>query len=187
MSAQPAAKAGLVTADELMELPDDGQRYELVEGRLRAMSPAGFDHGGVAVRIGGRLDEFVRGRRLGRVVGAETGFRLSRDPDTVRAPDAAFVAADRLPPRDEQHRFLELAPDLAVEVVSPTDRAGEVTEKAFAWLAAGVSLVWVVYPAQRLVAVYSPDGSVTHRRVGEEVDGGAVLPGFRLPVDEIFD
>ena len=187
MSAQRAAGAGLVTADELAELPGDGCRYELVDGNLRVMSPAGFEHGRVALRIGARLDEYVRVRRLGHVVAAETGFRLSRDPDTVRAPDAAFVAADRLPPRDEQQRFLELAPDLAVEVVSPTDRAAEVTEKALAWLAVGVSLVWVVYPAQRLVAVYLPDGSVRHRREGDEVDGGAVLPGFRLPVADIFD
>ena len=187
MSARPAPKAALVTAEELLELPDDGHRYELVDGELRVLSPAGFDHGVVAMEIGARLDEFVRARRLGRVVAAGTGFRLARDPDTVRAPDAAFVAADRLPPRDQRQAFLELPPDLAVEVVSPNDRAVEVTEQAFAWLAAGASLVWVVYPAQRLVAVYSPDGSVVHRREGDEPDGGAVLPDFRLPVAEIFD
>lgn len=175
-----------VTAEELLDLPDDGLRYELVDGELRVMSPAGFEHGDVALEIGARLKEFVRGHQLGRVVGAETGFLISRGPDTVRAPDAAFVAAERLPPRHERHRFAELAPDLVVEVVSPSDRAVEVTEKAFAWLAAGVPLVWVVYPAQRLVAVYTPDGTVTHRREGDELDGGDVLPGFRLAVGEIF-
>ena len=177
-----------MTAEQLMDLPDDGRRRELVDGELREMAPAGFRHGRVAVRIGGRLDEFVRSRKLGAVAGAETGFRLTRQPDTVRAPDVSFIAAHRLPSdEDEQERFLELAPDLVVEVVSPSDRAAEVTEKALAWLDAGVALAWVVYPRQRLVAVYTPGGAVTHVGEGEELDGGEVLPGLRLPVADLFD
>ncbi len=186
MSAQPAVVTPLMTAEQLLVMSDDGRRWELVDGELREMAPAGFDHGRVALRIGARLDEHVRVEGLGAVVAAETGFRLSRSPDTVRAPDAAFVAAHRLPPRQEQQRFLDLAPDLAVEVVSPSDRAADVTEKALAWLAAGTSLVWVVYPSQRLVAVYSADGAVTHVREGGALGGEQVLPGLRLDVADVF-
>lgn len=187
MNAQPAVVTAPVTAEQLLTMPDDSRRRELVDGGLREMGPAGFDHGRVALRIGARLDEFVRAERLGAVVAAETGLRLSRDPDTVRAPDAAFVAAHRLPPRQEQQRFLDLAPDLAVEVVSPSDRAADVTERALAWLAAGTSLVWVVYPAQRLVAAYSTGGGVTHVPEDGELTGETVLPGLRLVVGDLFD
>lgn len=187
MSAHPVPAVAPVTAEQLMDLPDGGRRRELVDGELREMAPAGFGHGRVALRVGARLDEFAHRERLGVVVAAETGFLLSRDPDTVRAPDAAFVAGHRLPPPEEQQRFAELAPDLAVEVVSPSDRAADVTEKALAWLAAGSSLVWVVYPVQRVVAVYAPGGVVRHVGEGEVLDGGDVLPGLRLPVADILD
>lgn len=154
---------------------------------MRETSPGGFEHGVIALNIAADLRRFVRTHRRGVVVAAETGFRLHRDPDTVRAADAAFVASDRLPPPADRRRFLDLAPDLVVEVVSPSDRAAEVVEKALSWLAAGTSLVWVVYPSQRLVAVHSTDGSVVH--VGSEgvLDGSPVLPGLALPVADLFD
>lgn len=179
--------ATLITAQDLIGLRDDGRRHELVNGELREMAPAGCEHGEVALEIAARLRDHVRSEGLGIVLAAETGFRLSRDPDTVRAPDTAFVAAHRLPPRGQRQRFLELAPDLAVEVVSPSDGASEVTEKALAWLAAGTSLVWVVYPAQRLVAVYSAGGAVTHVQADGTLDGAHVLPGLRLAVADLFD
>ena len=187
MSAEPSTVVGPMTAEQLIELPDDGLRRELVDGELREMAPAGYRHGRVAARVARRLDEFVQARQLGGVAGAETGFRLTRQPDTVRAPDVSFVAAHRLPSDDDElDGFLELAPDLVVEVVSPPDRATEVTEKALAWLAAGVALAWVVHPRQRLVAVYTPGGTVTHVGEGEALDGGDVLPGLRLPVADLF-
>lgn len=185
MSAQPAGVAPM-TAEQLLDLPQDGQRRELVDGELREMAPAGFSHGRIAVRIGARLDDHVSSRQLGAVVGAETGFRIARDPDTVRAPDAAFVSADRLPSAEEQQRFPDLAPDLVVEVVSPSDRATDVTEEALSWLAAGSLLVWVVYPTQRVVAVYRAEGEVTHVREGGVLDGGDVLPDLRLPIVDLF-
>ncbi|WP_209307627.1 Uma2 family endonuclease [Geodermatophilus sp. DF01-2] len=187
MSAQPVSAVALMTAEQLMDLPDDGRRRELVDGELKEMAPAGFHHGQVALTIGALLRDHVRRDRLGVAVAAETGFRLSRDPDTVRAPDVAFVAEHRLPPRSERQRFLDLAPDLAVEVVSPSDRAADVTEKALAWLAAGTSLVWVVYPVQRVVAVHAADGTVAHVRADGEIEGGEVLPGLRLPVADLFE
>lgn len=120
------------------------------------------------------------------MVTADTGFVLSRDPDTVLAPDVAFVRADRLPPPGQRHRFAELAPDLAVEVVSP-DRATDVTEKTLRYLDAGVALVWVVYPAQRTVAVHHAGGEM--RLVGDDgvLDGGGVLPGLALAVRDLLE
>lgn len=120
-------------------MPDDGSAYELVEGELRRMAPAGFQHGDVAARIGARLWQYAHDHDLGSVVAAETGFLLSRGPDTVRAPDAAFVSRHRLPPEDDHTGFLALAPDLVVEIVSPGDRAGDVAGKVSGWLAARMS------------------------------------------------
>ena len=140
MCAQPVPAVAPMTAEQLMDLPDDGLRRELVDGELRETAPAGFDHGRVALNVGALLREHVRRERLGVVVAAETGFLISRDPDTVRAPDVAFVAAHRLPPAEDRERFADLAPDLVVEVVSPSERAA------------------------RVVAVYLPGGAVAHRR-----------------------
>lgn len=185
MTAQPAGPM-LMSADELLERGDVG-RCELVEGELRAMAPAGFEHGRTSMRCGSRVDRFVEKHRLGIVVGAETGFRIGRNPDTVRGPDVAFVSTARLPPAGERAGFLELAPDLAVEVVSPSDRAAEVLAKAQAWVAAGSSLVWVLYPTQRVVAVHrAGTDTVVHLSAGDTLDGGDVLPGFRVPVVELF-
>lgn len=186
MSAQ-AEREVLVTADELSTMDGDGVRRELVDGVVRTMAPAGFEHGDVAVRFTVAIAEHVRARRLGVVVAAETGFRLSRDPDTVRAPDAAFVAAERLPPPGQRQRFLELAPDFVVEVVSPSDRAADVVEKALAWLSAGTSLVWVAYPALRLVVTYEAGGDIAHVSGDGVLRGEPVLPGLALPVAELFD
>jgi Uma2 family endonuclease len=179
-----AAQPVRMTAEELFELPDDHMRHELVEGELRAMSPAGFDHGRLALRIGARILDHVEGHGLGAVLAAETGFVLGRNPDTVRAPDVAFVAADRVP--GGARGFPELAPDLVVEVVSPFDRASEVAAKAAMWLDAGVRLVWVVDPQARLAAVHHPGGLVTVLREDGALDGEDVLPGFRLPLAPLF-
>ncbi len=176
----------LLTADELAALPDDGYRYDLVRGELRRVAPAGFTHGKIASEIGTRLHQHVREHRLGVVLAAETGFLLERDPDTVLAPDAAFVRADRVPPEAEQRGFASLAPDLVVEVVSPSDRASEVHEKALLYLDTGVQLVWLIYPQQRTVAVYQADRTARLLKEQDELGGGAVLPDFRVRVAELF-
>ncbi len=186
MTAQPST-AHQVTGEQLAGIPDDGLRRELVTGEIHEMAPAGFEHGVIALNIAADLRRFVRTHRLGLVVAAETGFRLHRDPDTVRAADAAFVAGDRLPPPAERQRFLDLAPDLVVEVVSPSDRATAVVEKALSWLGAGTALVWLVYPSQQLVAVYSAGGAVVHVGRDGTLDGSPVLPGLSLPVADLFD
>ncbi len=174
-----------MTAEELLELPDDGMRHELVEGELKLMTPAGGEHGQVALRVGARILAYVEEQDLGAAFAAETGFVLNRGPDTVRAPDVAFVARSRLSTAPSWG-FPELAPDLVVEVVSPWDRASEVSAKAATWLDAGVRLVWVVDPQARLATVHHPGGQDTVLREDGILDGEDVLPGFRLPLASIL-
>src|SRR4051812_26305530 len=120
----------LVTAEELLALPTGmGKRYELVAGELRVMSPSGWRHGQIVSNLHSLLGPHIRAKRLGLSFGAETGFRLARDPDTVRAPDFAFISNERLPSKAPTEAFWPGAPDLAVEVLSPSDRTGEVDEK----------------------------------------------------------
>ena len=175
-----------MTAEQLLELPDDGYRHELVQGELRTMAPAGGQHGHVAFAIGRLVGNHVYENKLGRCYAAETGFVLRRDPDTVRAPDLAFVVSARLS-SEPSSGFLDEVPDLVVEVVSPSDRASEVTEKALTWLDHGVRLVWVIDPRARLVTVHRP-GDVIGLVRGENavLDGADVLPGFRVSLDELF-
>ena len=179
-------KKPLVTAEGLLCLPDTGHRLELVEGVVYKMPPTGGMHGKAAVRIGGLLDSYVSSAGLGHVFGAETGFVIARNPDTVRGPDAAFVSYDRLPSGDVTLRFPELAPDLAVEVTSPSESAGEVREKASAWLAAGTSEVWVISPQQRTVSVYRAGEQPVVLGESDTLSGGDLLPGFEISVARLF-
>ena len=149
------------------------------------MSPAGFDHGGIAGNIALALGGFVKPRFLGTVVTAEAGFRIAHDPDTVRVPDVAFVRADRIPPSGVKG-FFQGPPDIAIEVVSPNDRASEVMAKAQDWLQAGCSLVWVVDPETRTIAVYHSRSEITVLTEADSLTGGDVLPEFSVPVAEIF-
>lgn len=176
----------LITAEELSQLPDDGCRYELSQGVLVAMPPAGGWHGENSSEISWHLSSFIRPRALGRVYVSETGFVLARDPDVVRAPDVAFVANDRLPPARDREGYLPLAPDLAIEVVSPHDRQSDVMDKVLEYLDAGTRLVWVVEPRRRTVTVWTPDRTARILTEDDELDGGDVLPGFRLSIADIF-
>lgn len=151
------------------------------------MSPAGGKHGDLASELNMVIRLFVKQHRLGYVTAAETGYLIATDPlegDTVRAPDAAFVAAQRLP-GGLPDGYIPLAPDLAVEVVSPSDRPDEIEAKISDYLRAGVRLIWYVYPGLNMVRVETPTGG--RRLSGADVlDGGDVLPGFSLPASEIF-
>jgi Uma2 family endonuclease len=173
----------VTTADQLFEA--NLQHCELIAGELVMMSPAGFDHGRFALRIGAALDSFVTLRRLGVVVGAETGFQIARDPDTVRAPDVAFVRAERIPSGGVKG-FFQGPPDLAVEVVSPGDRMSEVTAKAQDWLRAGCLLVWVVDPETQNVSIYRSGREVAVVTESDALTGEDVLPGFSTPVRDFF-
>jgi Uma2 family endonuclease len=176
----------LLTADDLWKMSRTGTRQELVRGELRTMPPAGFDHGAQVVNLTVPLGQHVRAHRLGVVVGAETGFLLARDPDTVRAPDIGFVRQERIPATGNPRAYWPGPPDLAVEVVSPNDTVFEVDEKVQEWLAAGTALVWVVNPRQRTVTVYRAPADVTILRESDVLDGRATVPGFQYPVADIF-
>lgn len=130
---------------------------------------------------------FVRQHNLGRVTAAETGFVLARDPDTVRAPDAAFVTSERVTQQQRREGFFEGAPELAVEVVSPGDTAEEVQQKVQEYLQTGMRLVWIVYPRTRTIQAYHSLQNVHVFTVTEALDGGDVLPGFTVPVKDVFE
>jgi Uma2 family endonuclease len=180
------AATGLMTAEELALLPDDGYQYELVRGVLRRMSPASFRPSNITARLTVRIGSYVEEHGLGEVTGADGGYVLERGPDTVRAPDVAFVRAARVPAPEEQDRFAELAPDLVVEVVSPSDRMKDVEEKVEQYLALGVPLVWVFHPRRRTVTVHRAGREPRVLHEGEELDGEEVLPGFRLAIGDVF-
>lgn len=175
-----------LSAEDFFRLPDDGWRTELVRGHLVREPPAGAAHGGLGMTIAFHLTAFVRKQGSGRVFGPDTGFTIFRSPDTVRAPDIAFVEEGRfeggLPTG-----YVPFAPDLAVEVVSPTNTASELQEKVLDYLAAGTRLVWVVDPRRETVAVYRSRDDI--RILGREdaLDAPDVLPGFRLELSELFE
>ncbi len=174
----------ITTAEQLLQAPGLG-RSELIRGELVMMTPAGFEHGRVVMRLGEFLSSHIRTRGLGVATGAETGFQISRDPDTVRAPDVGFVSAERVPPTATAG-FFSGAPDLAVEVLSPNDRATEVLGKVQDWLGAGCRLVWVIDPGTRTVSVHGSRSQGGVLSDSDELTGGALLPDFRVPVAEIF-
>ena len=174
------------TASELYEMPDDGFRYELVKGELRRMSPAGGEHGAIIINVTLLVASHVKSNDLGVCFGAETGFKITSDPDTVRAPDLAFVGRERVPEGGIPRQFWPGAPDLAVEVLSPGDTYSEVEDKVADWLDAGTRAVWVVNPKRRTVSVYRATSDVRRLCEGDELDGGDVVRGFRCKVSEIF-
>lgn len=175
------------TAEELLRMPDDGFRYELLKGELRKMAPAGSQHGRIAMRLATPLSNHVTANGLGEVFAAETGFKLTSNPDTVRAPDVAFVSKARLSEVGDVEGYWPGPPDLAVEVVSPGDSYGEVEDKVFEWLSAGTRLVIVVTPRTRTVTVYRSLSDIQALTERDTLEGGDVVPGWTLPVRGIFD
>jgi Uma2 family endonuclease len=181
----PETKKALLTAEDLWHMPRDGRRYELVKGGLVEMTPVGRRHGSIARRLGAVLGDFTDAHQLGETM-VETGFCLECQPDTVRAPDVSFLSNDRMPPEDHEG-FVPGAPDLAVEVVSPSERDTDVQAKAMDYLTHNTRLVWVVRPAQRTVTVYRPDGTAQVLRETDTLEGEDVVPGFELPLEKLFD
>lgn len=176
--------AGLMTAEQMLALNIRDKRAELVRGRLVVREPAGFRHGVLAAEVARRLGNFVVEANLGLVIAAETGFKLVTGPDTVRAPDAAFIVGDRVP-SPLPHGYPAIAPDLAVEVLSPDDRPGQVLAKVADWITAGTRLVWVLDPDSRQARVYRADGSQILLEATQSLDGEDVLPGFTCRVGEL--
>ncbi len=176
----------VMTADDLSQLPADGWRYELVRGALHRMAPAGSDHGTIAMNIAGPLHQYARAHDLGTVYAAETGFLLSRNPDTVRAPDAAFVTHDRVAAVGKVSSYWPGAPDLVVEVISPGDLYTEVAEKVADWLAAGTLLVYVVDPRRQTVTIHRAPNEMQTLAAQDTLDAEPVVPGWRLPMADVF-
>ncbi len=174
----------LLTADDLARMPDDASvQLELDEGELITMPPAGFDHGGYEIQIGSILSRHVRKNKLGKVVGGDAGFRLS--DRTVLAPDVAFVRKERVE-AVRSKSFANGAPDLAVEIVSPTDGIRQTTRKVKQYLAAGCHTVWVVYPESKKVVVFEASGAERTVRAGDLLEAPGLLPGFSVKVAELF-
>ena len=181
----PMSTKTLLTADDLWKKVADGSRYELSKGELLPMTPVGWRHGEIVIRLGRMLQQHAEENSLGGV-GTEVGFRLARDPDTVRAPDIAFVARNRMPQGAAAERFAELAPDLAVEVLSPEDTASEIQRKVEEYLAAGARLVWIVDPSNQRVTTYRSLQDIKILSVEQQLDGGDILPGFTVQIAQIF-
>jgi Uma2 family endonuclease len=181
-----ATSTARYTAADLLQMRSPaGVRYELVAGELRTMTPAGAPHGGIVTDLAALLHAYARAHDLGRVVAGDTGYWLSRAPDTVRAPDVAFISKARIP-RPLPPGFFEIAPDLAVEVRSPSESRRDIDEKLADYRQAGVRLIWVIEPSSRTVTVYYGDGTNQTFAAHEVLDGADVLPGFAVPVDRLF-
>ena len=175
----------IVTAEELFSMPD-GERYELVRGELREPKmPTGDEHGSLTFALSLEIGSFVRGNKLGRCWAAETGFLVARDPDTVLAPDFAFVRTERLP-ESIGRGYVRAVPDLVLETRSPSDRPREVAEKVQEWLDAGASMVLELNPAKKILTIYRPGREPIALGENDTFDGEELLPGFSLPLTALF-
>jgi Uma2 family endonuclease len=175
----------LISAEELLQMPDLG-RCELVRGELMMMSPAGSTHGLIVGNLTLLLGNFVKSNKLGRIMGAETGFIIRRDPDSVLAPDVAFISASRFPSILPQG-FFNGAPDLAVEVLSPDERVIKIQEKTRSWLKAGCRAVWIVDPKTKIITIHKNDNDVAVFNINDTITDEQVLPGISVKASEIFE
>ena len=171
--------AQTTTAEQLLEMPGH-EHFGLKGGKLVPESPPGFEHGGIVGEISAAFWDFVQVGKLGTVV-VKAGFVISRDPDTVRGPDVAFVRAERVPAGGVRG-FFQGAPDLAVEVISPSDRASDVIAKAQVWIRAGCTAVWVIDPETKTASVYSRGPQVLLLSADDALACEELLPDFRLPM-----
>ncbi|MDE2932268.1 MAG: Uma2 family endonuclease [Chloroflexota bacterium] len=186
MTTTTTTEAKLLTADDLLRLDCEGVRGELIRGVLCETMPTGIEHGAIVMRLGAALFNVVEPGQLGTLVASDSGVWLERDPDTVREPDIAFFPAEKMPLNARITGYAEVAPDLVVEVASPSDSRREVHDKAHMWLNHGVRLVWVVQPETRTVDVYRPDQAVATLGEKDALDGLDVLPGFACEVSAVF-
>jgi Uma2 family endonuclease len=173
-----------ITGEVLFKMGNIG-RAELIRGEIIRMSPTGYSHGYVEFNIGGILRDFVRQYKLGRVLGGEVGVYTRRNPDTVRAADIAFISKVRMA-QVKSHSYLDVAPELIVEVLSPDDSWSDLMEKLEEYFAIGVQMIWVADPRRQLVFVYHSLTEVERFTSGNELSGGQVLPGFKVSVAELF-
>ena len=180
-------KQKILTAADLLRLDSKGIRGELIRGELYETMSAGVNHGKIVINLGSELRYFVKPRRLGSIMGSDTGIILERNPDTVREPDIAFISAAKMPLGIDIPGYSEAVPDLVVEIASPNDSRREVNAKVQMWLSYGVRLVWAVFPATRTVESHPQRGGPTLLTATDALDGGDVLPGFTCKLSDIFD
>lgn len=185
MATATLTKPTLHTAEDLERLSDQGDHYELVQGEFRTMAPPGGPHGGTTFRLTALVGMVVIDKDLGQAFAAETGFLVARNPDTVLAPDFAFVAKERLP-NPLPKSYVPVIPDIVLETRSPNDTRQEVADKVALWLELGVRLVWELNPQTRILTVYQ--NNQVPRFLGETdiLDGGDVLPGLSVPISRLF-
>jgi Uma2 family endonuclease len=173
----------VATEDDLRAMPEDGRKYELVDGEIR-VSPAGDRHSQIALQLGAALLTFAKERRLGHVFGADAGFRLPGG--NVRSPDVSFVAAGRFPDERVPDDWGRVVPDLAVEVISPNDRPRHVLDKVGEYLEVGVRLVWVIEPRHERAAVYRSFSDVRKLVRDDVLEGEDVIPGLRIALSDVL-
>ncbi len=177
----------LFSGDDLLALSADGERYELIEGQLIKMAPAGGEHGIIAGTLGVRLGYHILSNDLGVVLAAETGYYTRGDQFTVRAPDFSFIRKEKLAGETALKKYLHIVPDIAAEVVSPNDSAAEVEQKIHEWLDFGVAQVWILYPDTKRIYIYTADDPRPHvYGIGDVIVLETILPGLQLPVAEVF-
>jgi Uma2 family endonuclease len=176
----------LMTAEELLKMPKDGYRYELNQGELKKMSPAGGKHGAIAMKFGARLEVFVEDNDLGTVYAAETGYKVKQNPDDVKAPDVSFISKERLPGSEIPDSYLTTVPELVVEVISPNDSKKEVEGKVQMWFEFGVSVVVVINPRRHSVTLYHSPTNSTNLSENDTLVLDDVVPGFSYPISRLF-
>ena len=183
-----ATQTHLVTAEEFLRMPDEaGYSHELVQGRLIKMPKPSALHGFVNWRLERALVRYVDEHELGIASAADMGFMLTKDPDTVRAPDVWFIRRERIPPGGPPDFFWPGAPDLAIEVRSKTDRWPDILEKVDEYLRFGTQMVWVIDPKRLEAIVFRPGTEPITLTRADELDGGDIVPGFRFPVGRLFE
>jgi len=175
-----------ITADQLMAMGDDAP-FELIRGELRSVPPTDAGHWLVSGAFAMEFTRYVDGGHPGRVLAGEGGFLAERDPDTVVAPDIAFIHAHRVKEIGDRRKFSTVPPDVAVEVLSPSNTRKEIADKVQLYLANGVRLVLVADPTRKTIAAHTADGRVRVYHIGDELDGENVLPGFLVPVAKFFE
>ena len=180
-------KRKLLTAEDLLELHSKGVKGELIRGVLAETVSAGVEHGKTTAKFTIKIGIFVEPRKLGTIVTSDSGVLVGRNPDVVREPDVAFTSVERMPLDTRIRGYSEVPPDLVIEVASPGDSVRALYDKAHMWLGHGVRLVWVADPDTRTVDVYRQDGPIITMTEDDTLDGDPVLPGFTLPVQEVFD
>ena len=176
-----------VTAEELLEMNSRGIKGELIQGVLSQVMAAGGQHGEIAMVLGAAMLAVVRPNRLGRVTGTDSGVLLDLENHVVREPDIAFFSAGKLPPGEVVAGYYQVVPDLVVEIASPGDTNAEVNDKCRMWISYGVSMVWELHPQWRSVSMHRASQSIVILTEDDTLDGGDVLPGFSIPVRDIFD